>query len=62
VDRNYDLFEILSDGSPVWRAAIHGRDDALIKLEQLAKQTRNEVRILHVPTKTVVAAMNTPKT
>jgi hypothetical protein len=62
VDRNYDLFEMLSDGVPVWRGAIHGREDALRKLEELAKQTRNEVRVMHEPTKTVIAVMNTPKT
>ena len=62
MDRNYDLFEVLSDGAPVWRAAIHGREDALRKLEELAEQTRNEVRVMHIPTKTVIAAMNTPKT
>jgi len=44
------------------KITIHVRDEALIQLERLATQTRNEVRILYVRTKTVVAAMNTPKT
>jgi anion-transporting ArsA/GET3 family ATPase len=61
VDGSYDVFEILPDGSPVWRGAIHGREDALRKLEELAKQTVNEVRVMHVPTKTVIAAVNTPE-
>ena len=44
------------------KITIHVRDEALIQLERLATQTRNEVRILYVRTKTIVAAMNTPKT
>jgi hypothetical protein len=58
VDRGYDLFEILSDGSPIWRGAIRGRDDAILKLQELAKQTRNEVRAMHVPTRMTIAVLN----
>jgi hypothetical protein len=61
VDRNYDIFEILSDGSPIWRGAVHGREDALLKLEEWAKQTKNEVRVMHVPTKSIIATINAPK-
>jgi hypothetical protein len=61
VDRNYDIFEILSDGSLVWRAALHGRDDAIRKLHEIGKDTKNEVRVMHVPTNTIIATTNTPK-
>jgi hypothetical protein len=58
VDRQYDLFEILPDGSPVWRVTITGHQSAIEKLQELAKQTANEVRAMHLPTKTLIAAMN----
>jgi hypothetical protein len=37
---------------------VHGHDAAVAKLRQLAKETTNEVRVMHVPTKSVVAALN----
>jgi hypothetical protein len=58
VDRQYDLFEIFPDGSPVWRVAITGHQHAIQKLEELAKQTANEVRAMHLPTNMLIAAMN----
>jgi len=62
MDRNYDIFEILSEGSPIWRGAIHGRENALLRSQEIAKQTKNEVRVMHVPTKTVIATINAPRT
>jgi hypothetical protein len=59
--RDYDLFEILPDGSPIWKELVTGHEEAIRKLQELAKQTKNEVRIMHLPTKAIIAAMNTPK-
>jgi hypothetical protein len=59
--RNYDLFEILPDGSPIWKELVSGHDEAIRKLQELAKQTKNEVRVMHLATKTIIAAMNAPK-
>jgi len=58
MDRQYDIFEILADGVPVWREAIHGKDNALRKSAILAAKTPNEIRVMHVPTKTTIATMN----
>ena len=58
VDRNYDLFEILPDGSPLWRCAVAGHEDALQQLRELAKHTDNEVRIMHLASNTIIAVLN----
>jgi hypothetical protein len=61
MDRSYDLFEIFPDGSALWRGAVVGHEDAIRKLKELATTTTNEMRLMHVPTKTVIATLNAPK-
>jgi hypothetical protein len=61
VYRQYDLFEIFPDGSPLWRESVTGLEDATRRLKELSSQTKNEVRAIHIPTKTVIAAMNLPE-
>lgn len=61
MDRQYDLFEILPDGAPVWRGAVSGHESAILKLRELAAETENEVRVMHVPTKSIIAVMNATK-
>ena len=61
VDREYDIFEVVEDGSLVWRETGHGHAESIRKLSALAEKTSNEVRMMHLPTKTLIAAMNTPK-
>ena len=60
MDRHYDLFEILPDGSPIWKCAISGHDNAVEQLRRLAQQTNNEVRIMHLSSNTVIAVLNAP--
>jgi hypothetical protein len=57
MQRRYDLFEKLTDGTLVWRASIHGYSDALRKLTKLASRSQNEWQVMHLPTKTVIAAL-----
>ena len=59
MDREYDLFEIYPDGSPIWRDVVSGREKAILKLRELSTETANEVRVMHLSTNTVVAATNT---
>jgi hypothetical protein len=61
VDRSYDLFEMFPDGSALWKGAVVGHENAIYKLKELAAATTNEVRLMHVPTDTVISTMNTPK-
>jgi hypothetical protein len=58
VDRNYDLFEILPDGSPLWKCAVTGHENAVRQLRELASHTDNEVRIMHLASNTVIAVLN----
>jgi len=58
MEREYDLFEYYPDGSCPWRGVVSGHEAALAKLRELATETKNEVRVMHVPTKSIVAVMN----
>jgi hypothetical protein len=55
VDHNYDIFEILPDGSPMWKATAAGKDEALQQLELLSERCRNELRVIQLATRVVVA-------
>jgi hypothetical protein len=57
MNRVYDTFEVLPDGTLIWRATVTGCEDAVNKLEQLAKVSRNEFRLIHIPSQTVIATM-----
>ena len=54
----YDLFEVLPDGASVWQAAVSGHENAIRKLHELSARTMNEVRVMHLPTKTQIASTN----
>jgi len=58
MEREYDLFELHPDGSLTWRGVVSGHEAAIRKLGELAAETKNEVRVMHVPTKSIVAVMN----
>ena len=56
MDREYDIFERLQDGSTLWRDAVHGLENALLKLEEIAKKTTNECFAMHLPTQEIIAS------
>lgn len=56
--REYDAFEVLPDGTLIWKETIVGHENAIAKLQQVAKNSPNEFRLMHVPTKTVIATIN----
>ena len=58
MEREYDLFEQFSDHEPMWRGHAVGLTSARQKLQELARTTRNECLIMHLPTKEVVARLN----
>lgn len=61
MEREYDVFEILPDGGPLWPCAVHRHQNAIAKLEEVASQTENEVRVMYMPSNAVIAAVNVPK-
>lgn len=58
VERDYDLFEQLPDGSPMWRGHASGLHEARRMLQELCKATTNECFAMHLPTRGVVARAN----
>jgi hypothetical protein len=56
MDREYDIFERLEDGSTLWRDAVNGLENALLKLEEVAKKTTNECFAMHLPTQEIIAS------
>jgi hypothetical protein len=62
MERDYDLFEVLPDGTVMWREAVTGHEAAIRKLHELSVRTTNEVRVMHLPTKTLIATKNARET
>jgi hypothetical protein len=56
MERTYDIFEKVSDGSLLWRTTIEGHEAAISKLRELAANTANELQVLHLPSKTLIAS------
>jgi hypothetical protein len=61
MEREYDLFEVLPDGAPMWRQTAAGRENALRKLTELSKQTSHEIRVMHVLSNTLIASTKEPR-
>lgn len=58
MEREYDLFEQMPDGSPMWRGHASGFLEVRRRLEELSKATLNESFAMHLPTKEIVARIN----
>ena len=54
----YDLFEQFPNGDVLWRMTVIGHESAIQQLRELAATTYNEVRVVHLPTQSVIAVMN----
>jgi hypothetical protein len=61
MERDYDLFEVLPDSAVIWKETVHGHENSIRRLVELSKRTRNEVRVMHVLSNTLIASMNGPK-
>lgn len=62
MDRDYDLFQVLADGTLLWRETVGGHRAALDRLERLALSESCEFHLIYLPDKTLIAKMNAPKT
>ena len=58
MEREYEIFERLADGSPLWRGHAVGLRTARAELEKLATTTKNECFAMHLATKEVVIRLN----
>lgn len=58
MQREYEIFEQLADGSLIWRGHASGLASVRQRLEEVASQTKNECFAIHLLTKDVVARLN----
>jgi hypothetical protein len=56
VDSTCDILEILAAGSFPWKGIASSKDAALVKLALLSENCANELRVIHLPTKAVLAS------
>jgi hypothetical protein len=55
MDQTLDIFEKLPEGSSIWRAAVNGPQNAIGKLQELSLHFHNELYVVDLRTKTVIA-------
>ncbi|PYT77266.1 MAG: hypothetical protein DMG40_24060 [Acidobacteria bacterium] len=60
--RNYEIFEVLPNGSPQRVAVASGLESAKLKLHDLASRSRNECYAADPRTRQIVVHMNVPPT
>jgi hypothetical protein len=51
----YEIFEVLQDGSVRWHACVRGTTAGLATLDQFSKKTTNECFAIHLSTQTILA-------
>jgi hypothetical protein len=54
MDREYDIFECLRDGSVIWRTRLRGLESARLNLKELVISTGNDHFAMYLPTREVV--------
>jgi hypothetical protein len=60
MDCEYDIFEKV-DGELVWRSSIRGYNSTVRKIQELAEVSSNEIVAMYLPTKMVVATLNSTR-
>jgi hypothetical protein len=58
MNREYDIFEKLPDGSVLWRDFVRGLETARPKLGELASSSTNEFFAIHTLTKDIAVRVN----
>ena len=61
MDRTYDIFEKMKDGSTLWRVAVTGYEAAMRKLKEMATQSHNEFHLWHLASNTLAATIDASK-
>lgn len=61
VYKEYEIFEVLPDGSVRRAALVSGLEFAKVTLHELAKRTPNECFVADAKTRQLVAQMNVPE-
>lgn len=58
MEQTYEVFEILTDGTVLWRDLVRGRVPTRARLDQLAKHSANEFFAVDLTTRQVVERVN----
>ncbi len=58
MDREYDIFEVCTNGDLLWRTCVEGLENAHLKLAELGKRSPNPFFAAHTPTNEIVARVN----
>jgi hypothetical protein len=58
MNNEYDVFEVLPNGSAVWHACVQGTQDALEMVRLLGKRTRNECFATDLSKQKIIARVN----
>jgi len=58
MNREYDLFEKMPDGSVEWKDFVQGLENARLRLARLSERSSNEFFAIHIPTKQIVARVS----
>lgn len=58
MNHDYDIFEQMQDGTPIWRCHAIGLRECHEKLRELAVSTNNECFAIHLSTKEIVGRLN----
>jgi hypothetical protein len=63
-NRDFDIFEVLSDGSTVWRACAFGMENAELKLRGLMRDSNNEFFVidLYDQTRLIISPLKSVRT
>ena len=54
--RQYDLFEVLQNGSKLWMVSITGREAAIEKLKEFEIKRKRRIIAIHLETREVISA------
>ena len=58
MERCYDIFEMMPDGTILWRGFAQGLEEAVRIPKELAARSLNEFQMLHLATQSLVATVN----
>jgi hypothetical protein len=58
MDRTFDIFEVLPDESPLWKACVLGAQNVVGVLSDIGKGTPNECFAMNMDTREILARVN----
>jgi hypothetical protein len=62
MDRAYDIFEVLPDGTPIWKATVQSHEEGIQRLKELSEKEQSEYRMVHTATKAIIATTGKKET